>query len=440
MQELVQLKTRSHATRPERPPSDRAYVATHPTPLPSQFSRYRPVVGHPDWARLFAEADQLAAELLPTLELPTDRATTWRRRASSLRTAAENFVHNARLARSGRQDFRPLYFIWTTLRACNFRCTYCDDHQGHKYPDLPSPGVLDTARGKRLLEIMRTRTPSVYFAGGEPTARKDLPQLTRHARDLDYYPIVINTNGSLVERNLRQPAWRTWLADTDVVVVSLDGLDLERLAKLWVYDAPEDVLRNVLLLRRLAGPLRFKLMVNCVIEPDRIDEARAVLDFANDLGIWFAPVPVNVGPRIAAGLVDNPDYQRLVATILERKQAGARIVGSSRMLRRLLTAAPLDCRNVLKPHLDFDGKLAWPCKASVNVAPEMIDALAFDDVDALWAAARARVEPTNFHGPGKNQCGADCNWAQNYTTDAYAHGLQRPWTLLSEVVEFLRAG
>ncbi|MBS1150476.1 MAG: radical additional 4Fe4S-binding domain protein [Myxococcaceae bacterium] len=414
------------------------YIAELPRPLPG-FRRYQPRAGHPDWPRLDAEARALAAELLPRLERPEPRGAALRRRLASYRTAAGNFVENRRRTRAGREDLVPLYFIWTMLRACNFRCTYCDDHQGRKYPDLPAKGALDTARGKRLLEVMRTRAPSVYFAGGEPTARQDLPALTRAARDLKYFPILINTNGSLVARQLARPEWRTWLADTDVVIVSLDGLDLARLGRLWVTDAPQTVLRNLLLLRELSAPMRFKLMVNCVVEPGQIAEAQAVLDLANDLGIWFAPVPMNVGPRIAGGLRDDPAYEAFCRNVIARKREGHRIVGSERLTTRLLGSAPLDCRNTLKPHVDFDGRLAWPCKATVNVSPEYVDVLEFDDVDALYAHACSRVEPTRFHGPASNQCGADCNWAQNYTTDAYAHGLRKPWTLVREVLDLVRS-
>jgi len=431
MNALQQLRTKRRET-----PQD--YRVESPRSLP-EFRAYAPRPGDPDWPRLAAEAHALATELLPKLERPESSGAALRRRAASYRTAAKNFLENRRRTREGREDLLPLYFIWTMLRACNFTCTYCDDHQGKKYPELPAAGALDTERGKRLLEVMRTGTPSVYFAGGEPTARKDLPELTRAARDLQYFPILVNTNGSLVARQLARPEWRTWLADTDVVIVSLDGLDLSRLGRLWVTDAPHDVLRNLLLLRELAAPMHFKLMVNCVIEPGHIAEADAVLDLANDLGIWFAPVPMNVGPKIAGGLRDDPTYAAFCEKVLARKREGHRIVGSERLNTRLLGSAPLDCRNTLKPHVDFDGKLAWPCKASVNVTPERVDVLAFDDLDALYAHARSLVEPTRFHGPAKNQCGAECNWAQNYTTDAYAHGLRKPWTLVSEIVDVVRA-
>jgi MoaA/NifB/PqqE/SkfB family radical SAM enzyme len=287
---------------------------------------------------------------------------------------------------------------------------------------------------------MRTRTPSVYFAGGEPTVRKDLPELTRAARDMNYYPIIINTNGSLIERNLKQEKWHTWLADTDIIIVSLDALDLQLLAKMWVYKRPETVLRNLLLLRELAEEMDFKLMVNTVIQPGHTDEARAVLDFANDMGIWFCPVPQNDGPTIHDGLQADEGYRELAETIIARKKEGELIIGSARMNRRLLYSEPLQCRNTLKPHVDLDGRLAWPCKASVNVKPEYVNVLAHENVESLYSAAGKLVNPNGFHGPAKNQCGANCNWAQNYSTDAYAHGLANPLGMVRDVVDFLRPG
>lgn len=392
-----------------------------------------------DWAQMESEARTIAAELLPALEAPQPVPAMARRRLGAYGTTLRNAVTNWRLDRAGREDLRPLYFIWTTLRTCNFRCTYCDDHQGHKYPDLPNDGVLSTEQGIQLLRVMRTRTPSVYFAGGEPTVRKDLPTLARAAREMNYYPIIINTNGSLVERNLRKPAWRTWLADTDIVIVSLDSLNLETLREMWVYRRPEQVLRNILLLRELSAAMNFKLMVNCVIQPGRIADARDVLNFADKYGIWFCPVPVNIGPHVDQQLMEDPEYARFVAEILRRKRQGTRVSGSLRMNERLLTGAPHSCRNSVKPHIDFNGDLLWPCKATINVPPAHVNVLDFDDVDALYAEASRQIDPTGFYGDGPNQCGAKCNWAQNYTTDTYMHGLRHPASLLAEVAEFLRA-
>jgi MoaA/NifB/PqqE/SkfB family radical SAM enzyme len=390
-----------------------------------------------DLGRLSAEADALAAEIEPALQRPESRLARLRRRGLSVATAARNYLENRRRSATGREDLLPLYFIWTMLRPCNFRCEYCDDHRGRRYPELPRAGALDTEQGKRLLQVMRTRTPSVYFAGGEPTLRNDLPELVRAARDLDYYPIAINTNASLFHRQLRRPAWRTLLADLDVLIVSLDALDLALLTKMWRTPRPEEVIRNLFLLRRLAPAFGVRLIVNSVIQPGLVAEARAVLDLACELGIGFCPVPKNSGPRIDPAVLADPDYPGLVETILARKREGHSIVGTLEMNRRLLAAARLSCRNTLKPHVDHDGRLAWPCKASVNVDPTMIDVLAYDHVDDLYRAATRLRNPTGFHGDGPEQCGADCNWAQNYTTDEYARGLSHPLGLVAAVRSFV---
>lgn len=424
----ARVHARSVLPRPRRAPSE---------PLP--LLRYRPRAGHPDLARLHAEAVAIADEVRPRLAPPAAGLGEARRRARSYATFAANYLENRRRARAGREDFLPLYFIWTLLRACNFTCTYCDDHRGRKYPELPDEGRLDTADALELLRVMRTGTPSVYFAGGEPTMRRDLATLTHRAHELGYFPIILNTNGSAIDRLLRLESHRAWLGETDVIVVSLDSLDLDHLAKLYAYRRPEDVIRNLLLLRELAAEQRLKLMVNTVILPGRLEDARDVLDLVNDLGIWFCPVPMNSGPRIAGGLQDDPAFQDLAELVIRRKREGCRVTGSERLNRRLLASAPLDCRNTLKPHVDHDGHLFWPCKASVNVEPERLRVLDYPDVRALWAAASARVDPTRFHGPARNQCGADCNWAQNYTTDAYAHGLAHPLSLVSEVLELVQA-
>ena len=403
-------------------------------PLP--FARYRPRPSHPDWSRLATEAHDIVRRVEPNLESPQSGLREAKRQASSYRTALRNYAENRRRARAGREDLLPLYFVWTTLRSCNFDCEYCDDHRGSKYPDLDARGKLDTRQAIDLLRVMRTRTPSVYFAGGEPTIRKDLPTLTRAARDLDYYPIVLNTNGSLLHRLLDKPQWAGFLADLDILVVSLDALGIGRLRTLWGTKTPEDVMRNLLVLRDLAAAQRVKLMVNTVVQPGLVREARAVLDLADDLGIWVCPVPRNVGPRVDPAVLADPEYPAFVAELLARKKAGAKISGSYRMLSRLMSARPFDCRNTLKPHIDHDGRLVWPCKAAA--APAWINVLQYDHVDALWADATKHIDPTGFHGDGPDQCGGDCCWAQNYSTDEYVHGLLHPMSLARTVGGFLR--
>jgi MoaA/NifB/PqqE/SkfB family radical SAM enzyme len=76
---------------------------------------------------------------------------------------------------------------------CNNRCVFCV--QGSKRDVY---GNKDTAEVKRLLDEARNDSDSIVFTGGEVTIRKDLVEIVRHARDLGYRVIQIQTNGRML--------------------------------------------------------------------------------------------------------------------------------------------------------------------------------------------------------------------------------------------------
>ncbi len=76
--------------------------------------------------------------------------------------------------------------------ACNNRCLFCV--QGDKRVRFaPKP----TEALREVLRVERSRVRAVVFTGGEPTLRKDLPDLVAYARDLGYQTIQIQTNGRM---------------------------------------------------------------------------------------------------------------------------------------------------------------------------------------------------------------------------------------------------
>lgn len=419
--------------------------------MPFAFRHYVHKEDHPDWEALQAEARRLADAILPRIHKDCDdslrdKAGNMRRTVRSIGTACRAYWINRRRWRQGNHALRPLYFIWTLLYPCNFRCTYCDDHRGNHYYDLEN-APLDLEQRKSVLKIMRTGTSAVYFCGGEPTLVKDLPELTDTAWHLGYKPLMINTNGSLFHQLLPRPEWRRWLRQMDIVIVSLDGLSVPRLQKLWGVDSEkvQQVFVNLLLLRELSRHVGFKLCVNTVIGPDSVDMAADVLDFVNDLGdVWFVPVPVHYHGGDAEGfsferdMVRREDYRALAARILARKEAGHRLIGSKRILRMLLEVAPYTCLPTLRPHVDPDGRIAWPCRGSKHGVPAYVNLLKHDTVDACWAEAQAAKSANDFHGPDPGQCGDNCAWMQNYTTARYHEFLTDPLhaELVSEIREF----
>lgn len=76
---------------------------------------------------------------------------------------------------------------------CNNRCRFCV--QGNKR-DLYGNKSTDEVR--RLLEEARKDSDSIVFTGGEVTIRKDVLELVRHARDLGFRIIQVQTNGRVL--------------------------------------------------------------------------------------------------------------------------------------------------------------------------------------------------------------------------------------------------
>jgi MoaA/NifB/PqqE/SkfB family radical SAM enzyme len=411
------------------------------------FHYYRPQAGHPDIRECLKEARNLAERIRPRIvkdhELSfRERFRNLKQKGKALSKVAANYLINRKRFGSGCHNLRPLYVIWTMCNNCNFRCTYCDNHQGEHYFDVRDPDRLDTAKSKQLLEVMRTGTPALYWCGGEPTLRNDLPELLDYAWNLGYFPNMINTNGSLLHRRLEEPGWEEFLHQMDIIIVSLDALDLEALKTIWGVDNARQVIVNILLLRELNRDVAFKLAVNTVITPDTLDEARSVFDLVCDLDIWFVPVPVNFKHRPDNAMLEDPEYREFAELILARKREGYKIIGSETLLRRLLYAEPHSCVTTLKPHVWSNGSICWPCRASINVPPVNINLLEYASFDEAYAAAGKKINPDHFHGNGERQCGGDCAWMQNYTTSRYLEGLMHPVQsgFVKELVEFAFTG
>jgi len=100
---------------------------------------------------------------------------------------------------------------------CNNNCAHC-------YNARPRRGLeLSTGQWKHVLDrLWETGIPHVVFTGGEPTVRKDLPELIAHA-EANGQITGINTNG----RRLKDPAYLEKLVEAglDHVQITLESHD-----------------------------------------------------------------------------------------------------------------------------------------------------------------------------------------------------------------------
>ena len=113
------------------------------------------------------------------------------------------------------------YLRISLTEKCNFRCTYCMPEEGIELSDQNKILTLDNI--SRIAEIFvgQLGTTKIRLTGGEPTVRRDLPEIIKCIKSHpEVESIGITTNGALLGKKLESYAD----AGLDVINVSLDSL------------------------------------------------------------------------------------------------------------------------------------------------------------------------------------------------------------------------
>ncbi|MGI4747084.1 MAG: radical SAM protein, partial [Janthinobacterium lividum] len=93
----------------------------------------------------------------------------------------------------------PLGMLAELTHRCPLQCPYC----ANPIEMERASAELDTASWQRVLsEAAALGVLQVHFSGGEPTVRRDLPDLIAHARDLQLYSNLITSGVTLTGRSL----------------------------------------------------------------------------------------------------------------------------------------------------------------------------------------------------------------------------------------------
>ena len=133
-------------------------------------------------------------------------------------------MNEAVLPRStGEADSRPvpqppLGLLAELTHRCPLRCTYCSNPLQLD----PRSSELDTDTWKRVFdEAAELGVIHLHLSGGEPTARKDIVELTRHASEAGLYTNLITSGIGVSEAQLDA----LFEAGCDHIQLSLQGAD-----------------------------------------------------------------------------------------------------------------------------------------------------------------------------------------------------------------------
>jgi len=115
------------------------------------------------------------------------------------------------------KDKRPVV-VWNITRRCNLKCVHCYAHA----KDQSFNNELTTKEGKSLIDdLSQFKVPVLLLSGGEPTIRKDLPELAAYAVEKGMRA-VISTNGTLITQQMARVLKDIGLS---YVGISLDGME-----------------------------------------------------------------------------------------------------------------------------------------------------------------------------------------------------------------------
>lgn len=159
---------------------------------------------------------------------------------------------------------------------CNFRCTYCMPHEGMKF--MPDDRLMKADEIHELASIfVGLGVKKIRLTGGEPTLRKDFPEVISALRTLDV-SLSLTTNGLLLDQyfdHLEQVG----LTNLNISIDSLEQDNFNRITQRKVFDRVMDNISEAV--RR-----KFKVKINVVVIRDVNDsELINLVRWAADLGV-----------------------------------------------------------------------------------------------------------------------------------------------------------
>jgi pyrroloquinoline quinone biosynthesis protein E len=168
----------------------------------------------------------------------------------------------------------PVSLLAELTHRCPLQCPYCSNPLALD----KAAGELDTATWRRVIEEANALgVLQTHFSGGEPTLRRDLPELVRHAVELGQYTNLITAAVLLDEAKVEALAE----AGLDHVQISIQDSEAANANRIGAYKDGHARKLAVAAMVRAAG---LPLTINAVVHRQNLEHLGDIIELALDLG------------------------------------------------------------------------------------------------------------------------------------------------------------
>jgi heme b synthase len=205
---------------------------------------------------------------------------------------------------AGQGETPPLRLIaWEVTSACNLACKHCRAEAQTE----PSPGELDTAEAKALIDTFpETGSPIIIFTGGEPLMRPDIFELVAHAKAKGLR-CVMAPNGTLITPETAQRMLDSGIERCSISIDAPDAASHDEFR--GVDGAFAASMRGIDILKQVG----LEFQINTTVTRDNLGLFKEIFELARDLGAkaWhiFLLVPTGRAAELGAQVITAREYE-----------------------------------------------------------------------------------------------------------------------------------
>ena len=249
---------------------------------------------------------------------------------------------------------------------CNFRCLYCMPEG--PIEDAEKDDILTFEEINRLVRILSQNGVSkIRLTGGEPTIRKNFPELCQMISSGSDVELAITTNGVL----LRHMAKDLWDAGVTRLNISLDTFDEDKFNSITRRKNYKEVMEGI----ELAMKLGFDIKINAVSIKtfnDDVQSLKSFINFSERTGIqvrFIELMPFTGNQWTRKRFISSSELRDKIKNICDLKERNRDRAQTSRNFSILENGAKLGfissvtesfCNNCDRIRITADGNLR-PC-------------------------------------------------------------------------------